>query len=364
MKKLVVSALVITLSFLLKSCDTTEPPPPDGNNNLEYNWEIDTLKNPNGYGVVPWACWGSSPQSVWIAGFNLAGQGEIFKWDGNLWSRATPDLGFNYDLAAIIGFSENDVYIAGYKILVDTIQHSESMILHYNGSSLQQETIPMKADALLFIYGNTSSNIWACGKNGSLYNKIGGNWVNIPFDDRKYLGLLSEPPDLGPLYVSPSGEVFLMNKYYEYKVYKDTAMFYFSKYNNGIWKDLDSCRLVNIAGIPTGFNFGNKAMWGLSVNNIYSVGNGGLFRFNGNNWFLTTWDDYLYRDIKGTQENRMFVVGDHGTIRYSAGSSWIRIGDYSSYIVDFYSVMPFKDEIFIGAYQLGVGYVVHGVLKK
>ena len=57
-------------------------------------------------------------------------------------------------------------------------------------------------------------------------------------------------------------------------------------------------------------------------------------------------------------------MGEHGTIRYFDGSIWKRIGDYSSYIVDFYSVMPFEDEIFIGAYQLGVGYVVHGTLKK
>jgi len=54
----------------------------------------------------------------------------------------------------------------------------------------------------------------------------------------------------------------------------------------------------------------------------------------------------------------------YGTIRYFNGSSWIRIGDFGSYIVDFYSVMPFKDEIFIGAYQLGVGYVVNGKVKK
>jgi len=204
MKLVIFVLILLSLNLIIISCDTTEPPPPDGNNKLEYNWEIDTLRNPNGYGIVPWACWGSSPQSVWIAGFNLAGQGELFHWNGNLWARVTPDLGFNYELAAITGFSENDVYIAGYKIIVDTTQHSESMILHYNGSSLQLETIPMKSDALLFIHGSTSSNIWACGKNGTLYNKIGGNWLTIPFDDRKYLGLLSEPPDLGPLYVSPS----------------------------------------------------------------------------------------------------------------------------------------------------------------
>jgi hypothetical protein len=141
-------------------------------------------------------------------------------------------------------------------------------------------------------------------------------------------------------------------------------MHYFWECLNHNWQIIDSNSIYNDNYELVGYTFGNKAMWGLSDNNIYSVGNRGLFSFNGLNWILSTWDDYLYRDLKGTQENRMFVVGDHGTIRYSDGSSWIRIGDYSSYIVDFYSVMPFKDEIFIGAYQLGVGFVVHGTIKK
>jgi len=255
------------------------------------------------------------------------------------------------------------VYAAGSKLIVDTVLHTEALILKYNGISWQTENLPL-GSGLKFIQGRNSGDIWACGYYGTIYRKINNQWLKLPFDEREYLGLMSVSPSLGPLYMALNGEVFLMNEYYNYKAYQDTAMFYFSKYSNNIWQDLDSCRLVNIDGIPTGFTFGNKAMYGVNENEIYSVGNRGLFKFNGNNWILTTWDDYLYRDIKGTQENRMFVVGDHGTIRYSDGSSWIRIGDYSSYIVDFYSVMPFKDEIFIGAYQLGVGYVVHGRVKK
>lgn len=362
-KNIALNFITLTVAMLFNSCGT-EPPSPDDNNNpyLEYEWTIDTLKNPNGYGVVPWSIWGSSPQSIWIAGFNLAGQSELFSWNGIIWKRLTPDLGFNYDLSAIIGFDQNDVYIAGYKILVDTVQHSESIILHYNGRNWQQESIPIKGDALLFISG-MSSNIWACGNNGALYYKTSGNWVKVSFDERKYLGLLSELPDLGPIYVAPNGEVFLMNKYYNYKTYNDTAMLYFSKYSNGTWTDLDSCRLVNVDGIPMGYKFGNMAMFGVNENEIYSTGDA-IYKFDGIDWLPQYWEDYSYKDIKGTLMNKIFSVGRHGTISYHYNNRWLRIPDFSSKIVDFYSVMPFEDEIFIGAYQLGIGYVVHGKLKK
>lgn len=145
-KKSVLTELTL-LILLSASCNTTEPPIENNNQYLKYEWTIDTLKNPNGYGVVPWSMWGSSPQSVWIAGFNLAWQGELFHWDGKLLTRATPDLGFNYDLSSVIGFAENDIYIAGYKIIIDTVLHSESIILHYNGSIWQQEPIPIKGGA-------------------------------------------------------------------------------------------------------------------------------------------------------------------------------------------------------------------------
>src|SRR5690554_2090613 len=110
--KYIVAVISLVITHLVFGCGT-EPPPPDDNNNqnLEYEWTIDTLKNPNGYGVVPWSMWGSSPQSVWMAGFNLAGQGELFYWNGTSWIRVTPDLGFNYELSTVIGFGKNDVYI-------------------------------------------------------------------------------------------------------------------------------------------------------------------------------------------------------------------------------------------------------------
>ncbi|MCX6150659.1 MAG: hypothetical protein NTX22_09065 [Ignavibacteriales bacterium] len=352
-------ALVIT-SFIISSCDKSTEPPVD--NIKEYTWTIDTLINPHGYGVVPWSIWGSSSKDVWIAGFNLASQGEVFHWDGNKWNRVTPNLGFNYEAAAIIGFAEDNVYIAGYKIIADTALHSVSIILHYNYSEWQEEIIPIKGDALLYIHGRTSNDLWACGKYGSLYHKEGSIWQKMPFDKRKYLGLLSVEPDLGPIYVAPNGEVFLMNKYYNYKVYGDTAMFYFSKYSNNTWKDLDSCRLVNINSVPSGYKFGNKAMWGSNENEIYSVGNA-IYKYNGHKWVIQIGGNPDYLDIKGTSANNVYTVGFHGTLRKFDGNEWWPIGGFSKYIVDFYAVMPFENDIFIAAHQTGIGYVVRGKVK-
>ena len=105
-------------------------------------------------------------------------------------------------------------------------------------------------------------------------------------------------------------------------------------------------------------------MIGISENQIYSAGIKGLFEYNGVSNNLIYWDDYYYRDIKNNNKGNIFVVGFHGTINYSINNVWKRISDYSRYDVDFYSIMPFDKEIFIGAYSSGNGYIVHGTLKK
>ena len=156
--------LVGFILFIL-SCDSTEPPqPPDDNSKLEFSWTVDTLINPNGYGVVPLSIWGSSSKNTWIAGYNLAWQAELFHHDGTILKRVTPDLGFNYSLTSMYGFSSNNIYCTGYEIIRDTALHSESLILHYDGQSWQQESIYTKGGAINYIHGINENDIWASGK--------------------------------------------------------------------------------------------------------------------------------------------------------------------------------------------------------
>ena len=347
--------LLIFFSLLTHyGCNTTEPSIPiDQITSLEYDWEIDTLFNPNGYGIVPKSIWGSSTSDIWVAGYNLAGQGEMFHFDGLTWKRTTPDLGFNYELSAVWGFNENEVFVVGSKLIIDSALHTESLILRYNGINWDKETIPL-GKGLLYIHGQNSNDIWACGFSGALYHKTGDTWQKMYFDTKL---------KLGPIWAAPSGEVFMMNEYYDYPVTEDTAMFYFSKYSSSNWNILDSCRLVNIDGIPTGYKFGEYGVFGISENEIYSAGSG-LFKFDGSNWQVETWDDYDYNDIKCNEDLIFFVVGGHGTIRYLLNNQWQKIRDFSKYTVDLYSIMPFKNEIFIGAYSGGNGYIIHGKLKN
>ena len=355
LSRLISFILLIALNLLSFSCGTTDPPlPPDQKTTLEYNWEVDTLFNPHGYGVVPWSMWGSSPTDVWTVGFNLAGQGEMFHYDGILWKRVTPDLGFNYELLSIYGFGTEVVYAVGSEIIIDTTLHTKSLIIKYNGTSWQTENI-IKGSGLTFLHGTDANNIWACGIEGALYKKTSSTWQKIPFD-QKY--------DLGPIWITPSDNVYMMYDYDDYPITHDTTKFYFSKLENNIWHILDSCRLVSVNGIRTGYKFGEKGMVGISENQIYSAGIGGLFEFNGVNNSLIYWDDYYYRDIKNNMNGNIFIVGDHGTINYSINNQWKTIRDYNRYVVDFYSVMPFQNEIFIGAFSGGNGYIVHGTLKK
>jgi len=148
--------LNLNLYLNLTSCGTTDPPlPPDKKTTLEYDWKIDTLFNPHGYGVVPWSMWGSSPTDVWTVGFNLAGQGEMFHYNGTKWNRVTPDLGFNYELAAIFGFSENEIYSVGSKLIIDTMLHTENLILKYNGISWQRENMPAGSGLFVMLQGKS-----------------------------------------------------------------------------------------------------------------------------------------------------------------------------------------------------------------
>lgn len=353
--------LLIALGLSFLSCDTIEPPPLEQTKSYEYVWSIDTLRNPHGYGVVPWSMWGTSPNDIWIAGFNLAGQGEIFHYSGQKWTRVTPDLGFNYEVASVFGFSANDIYVVGSKLIIDSVLRTDALILHFDGVTWHKEAIPF-GNGLKYIHGQTNDDIWACGYYGEIYHKSGGVWNKLDFNKREYLGLLSEAPDLGPIYVAPNGEIFVMNEYYNYKVYGETAMFYFSKYSNNKWQDLDSCRLGNVDGIAVGHKFGNRTMWGNSAAEIYSAGTG-VFKFDGTKWQAVYWDDYEFLDVKSTKSGIIIGVGLHGSICHYYKNDWMRLPGFYNQVVDFYSVMPFDDDIFIGAFQFSEGYVVHGKKK-
>ena len=120
-------------------------------------------------------------------------------------------------------------------------------------------------------------------------------------------------------------------------------------------------KLANISGIFDGYKFGYRAMWGMNENEIYSVGQA-IYKYDGSEWKVQIGGQPDYLDIKGTSSNNIYTVGFHGTLKKFDGSYWTPIGGFSKYIVDFYSIMPFEEEIFVTGLQQGIGYIVRGKL--
>lgn len=351
MTKFTFFILYFSLFFAIGGLQCKKPTQPDdGKPKKDFIWSVDTLFNPQGFKVIPMYISGSSSKDVWAVGFNEVHQGEIFRFDGNRWTNETPLLPFNHELTSVHVFAPNHVYVVGYKYWFDPELRLQSLILFYNGLTWRVEDVPI-GNSLRHIYGRSKNDIWTCGMYGTLFHFNGIQWDKIQCDTIYHLG---------PIFQTPDGKTFLIKHTKYNPVTADTFMYYFSTIQNNILIDIDSCKTFNDRwGDRVGFKFGVQAMWGISENELYSAGNF-IFKYNGSSWNYVFWDDYPFEDIKGTARNNIYAVGLHGTIGYYDGEKWNRIWKYSSTIVDFYSVMPFEDEVFILGYYRGNSYVVRG----
>jgi len=100
---------------------------------------------------------------------------------------------------------------------------------------------------------------------------------------------------------------------------------------------------------------------GTAPNNLYNSG-GAVWHYNGNDWKHQISINSI-QDIKGTSENDIYAVGYSGSIGRYNGEKWYEIFEYSKTTADFLAVMPFKEEVFIGAAYRGDTYIVRGKVK-
>jgi len=348
----------LLLFFLLLTTCKKSPtehiiPPVDSLNTKEYIWSEDTLFNPDGFGMFPTGISGSSPQNVWISCLNDVWQGEIYHFNGTTYTRKSPTPQFNFDLTDIKCFDENTVYAVGYKYWYDPEMRISGVIFKYNGVGWDIVVEDNKiSTSLSFIYGCNKNDIWVTGWGGVLWHFNGANWAKTIFKpERKH----------GPVISFEDGTAFITSEYDE-NIEDYTTKYYFTKYQNGIWKDIDSAITpISERGEVQYNKFGELSMWGTSPDNLYNSG-GSVFHFDGNNWKYIFPANYV-QDIKGTDWNDVYAVGFHGDISRFNGKQWYEINEYSKTIVDFLGVMPFKEEVFIAAAYQGNTYIVRGKVK-
>lgn len=350
---LMIFTLFISLFFL--GCPDDDEPcttcPPPVSDSLNYEWKIDTLRNPYGYGVVIRSIWGIDENSVWAVGFNLAGQGEIFHYSNDKWSRVAPDLGYNYELLSVYGFTENNIYAVGSKtVLIGSELTARALILRYDGLNWIEQIIE-EGRSLYSIHGNSQNNIWASGFKGTLYHNSGNVWNKI---------LLDTTEEYNSIFVFQNGKAITVG---EFRSPDYSAERHLYLYEDSQWKIIDSTRFKYVDGYPQGDEFGERGIWGISETEFYIMGWFVVSKYFANKWSTIMWDNYVHNDMHALDVNNIFAVGNHGLIQVFKNGQPRWILDFDKYLVDFYAVLPMKNSLFIAALSSGQGYVIRGIKK-
>lgn len=312
--------MIISITLVFISCDTTEPPL---NYDIkpgrrDYTWNVDTLSAPE-YTLVR-RMWGSGPNDVWaILGADL--DKTIWHYDGNSWT--TDGVYRSIDPASIFGFASDNIWLGGH----------QGEIWHYNGSSWYLITVLVAVQGKHItwnnIWGENPNNVYAVGayedqnlyiNNGVIAHFGGNSWglLNIQINNSltkiykdNIAGYIVEGIRFGLIDTS---KVFLFSQNKLTEIYSNMAT---SSYNASI--GLIDHRVLITYGKDI-YNYSNHefklyysvnnesfggGIIGRSLKDIFLGMRDGIAHYNGNdvqylfyvdnpNTFVTSWEIYEY----------------------------------------------------------------------
>jgi hypothetical protein len=201
-----------------------------------------------------YAVWGSAPDDVW-AGGGGGGERSMVHWDGKSWS-AIVDTAIQFgETRGIWGSSASDVWAVG----------AQGSILHWTGTRWIEAPAPEQlatgAQTLYAVWGTSASDIWAVGgvnvyggtAPGVILHYDGLSWVEVQTGLTDPLVSLQAVWSSGPTDVTAVG-------------------------GDGIGADnvlhFDGTRWT---ASPSGTTQPLRGLWGLGANNLFAVGDGGVF---------------------------------------------------------------------------------------
>ena len=319
-----------------------------------YTWTADTLGYPGAYQTLMTDIWGSSHNDVYVVGHSsMGGLGGMWHYDGNHWTNVhlnTTEGGQidgATDLYSIYGFSNNDIYAAGERIIgynpnpPPTFIDS-SLIVHYDGSAWKRVNI-YNGESLNDIYGSSSNDIWAGGQGKNLFHFNGNKWetdsinVNVPYGFTFQTNTISYY----------NSNYYLMG--YGNNNSTGESIYYFFKRVSNSWVLQDSFSDIN-GGNP----FGHRLCQS-SLPDVYSNGYG-IFKYNNSSWNKIFNSDYPVSCMWGTGNNNIFAVST-GVFHYN-GTDWKQIEQLNNPQIDYYAVWTDGTEAFV------VGHIFDGTYQK
>jgi len=139
------------------------------------SWRVSPEQRPAGGFDRLAAVTATSPTNAWAVGYSMpsgdpAGpeQGVIEHWNGSIWTRlpAVPTTG---DQSALLGMavgSPSSAWAVGQTITTSPRQE-HGLVLHWNGSSWSQQSIPANVTILSGVTAVSANNAWAVGRTGT-----------------------------------------------------------------------------------------------------------------------------------------------------------------------------------------------------
>jgi hypothetical protein len=267
-----------------------------------------------------------SLSDVWCAGLtNVIAVGEsggIIRWDGALWSE---DSMIGDDFTSVWGTAYNNIYVCGGE-----------QIWRYTGSWLLDESAA--GWELEEIHGSGPDDIWAVGPGNDLVHWNGTSWTEMDAGD------VGNGNDFHAVWGQSATDAWLLS---------DHGGVY--RYDGADWNEINNSD-----------QGGWQDMYGLSANDIYTVGGGTVMNWDGTNWSVaaerasymqSVWcsgpsdiwttgytgsgpNRYVYHhdgtswsisytitgdfpwDIWGFDANNIWVCGENGSVHYFNGTTW------------------------------------------
>jgi len=322
-----VAVLILLLVLLSLTCDKSPTGPEPVKDPRTYTWTIDTLAYPGSIQTTMRDIWASSPNDVYVVGHNDRGYGQMFHYDGKLWSPVNlyfPDDQGNasIDLAAVYGFNAGSIYAVGARIydnpnppphFVDS-----SLIIRFDGQQWSEEEME-HGELLQSIWGTSPSNLLAGGYTKYLYQNDGAGWkrdslpVVIPSDGFFQVNAIEGTPD-GDVYV-------LANTNYNAPA---KTVFYFFRRHLATWTLVDSS-LAQPGYVEHKWGIGD--LWVSPSGMLYSCGVG-VYRWNGLGWQMLFDHPSFLAGITGTTDENIFVVGGFGAVLYFDSRDWYQYNQF------------------------------------
>jgi predicted small secreted protein len=335
MKQATIAAILISLSLLLKSCNTTEPPDNgNGQDTTSHNFTFQSWTFGEHSSSVLYDVAIINENNIWAVGEiylnDSLGQSDpqpygVAHWDGTDWmlmkvsyhdfNQTEKYPGPLFTVTEIDG----EIYVVSY-----------ANLLKWTGNDWEEkaffmEQIPFDGQVIK-IWGYSGNNIYCVGRNGAIYYYFGTGWQKIEsgtdVDIQDIWGISDGSSN--PFILCAASNVATLG---EHKI----------------------LRIANTEVDTINWGTGRRvhSVWFNSKEKLYACGGGVFFSSAPNyNWIEQT-DVPLYftERVRGKERNDLFVVGHYGLLAHFNGATWKTYPEASTAVI--YKSLDYKNNLMV-----------------